>query len=110
MTGTEIMRLTIVLVAGTNIGLTIALFERVGQHVVPTAAMRTLMAGFALVNLAMLLGSVIRFHVPPTWVAYIVLPGMLLELAGLVIVFHWYGTEAGIRHSATMRASVARER
>lgn len=101
----DTLRWITVFVALFDIGVTIALFERIGRFFIPRLPMRMLMLANMIALAAVAEGAHSRLGHEFVWFATpVFLAAALLELAALVALHYWYGTARGRAHAARMLA------
>lgn len=85
-----------------NLGVMIALFERVGRWFIPKIPMRLLAAGYGLALIALAGGSRARLGEALTWRTPVSAVALFLQCVGLVMMYRWYETPEGKAHSEKM--------
>lgn len=99
MSGPEVARWLVIFACTFNVGAMGALFGRVGRFFLPSGRMRLLMAGnvLVMVGVALIIGS--HLNQPIGWRHLLLAAGAFLQLAALVGLWWWYGTETGRSHA-----------
>lgn len=98
----DALRWTTIFMCLFNIGVLVALFEEVGKYFLPKIKMRLLMAANILSLFAIGLASYARLNEPVSWRIPLFLTAALLQLAALIRLHRWYGTEEGQSHKEKM--------
>lgn len=102
MTWEDFCRWTVAFACLFNIGIMVAIFERVGRSFLPTVWMRMLMLSNVLSLLVIAVGVHARLGSPITYRTPLLAVAALVQLVSLVGIHHWYGTPVGIAHSGRM--------
>jgi hypothetical protein len=82
-----------------DIGVILALYQRIGKAFVPHIFMRLLMIGAVLKLLALLAMSHAELGTALMWWGWLFLLAALLDLASFAGLYWWYGTPKGRAHA-----------
>ncbi len=99
----DALRWTVILVCAFNVGVMLALYDRVGKAFLPVAPMRTLFTANGLIMVSIALATSTRLGEPMRWQSSPLLAvASIMELVALLAVYRWYGSVAGIEHIKRM--------
>lgn len=98
-------RVVVILACFMNVGLMVALFERIGRYFVPRLWMRSLFVADGLIMIGLGVGFYHRLGQPVTLRHGLVAVGAVLQLVAFIGLWVWYGTPAGQEHAARMLAT-----
>lgn len=100
---TDAVRLLTIFMCCANIGVLLALYQRVGRSFLPRLWMRMLMVASVVWLATTATAAYARFGQPLSWRTPFYTLAAALELASFVGLYRWYGTPAGLKHSERMK-------
>ncbi len=90
--------------AGGNVGIMLALFERVAHAALPKWPIRIVFFSQALLMVTVIATTLARLGEPFYWkFSPLLLVATGAQLASMIAIFRWYGTMAGERHARRLK-------